>query len=66
MARPGGNPNISKNPQTFTTDRPEPLTKQMQLRISESMWEELQQQEDWREFVREAIAAALQNQNPPH
>jgi hypothetical protein len=59
MARPGGNPNINQNPQTFTTDRAEPLTKQMQLRVSESMWNALQEQGDWREFVREAIAHQL-------
>jgi hypothetical protein len=58
--RPGGNPDINKNPQTFRTDRAEPLVKQMQLRVSERMWNDLQErEEDWREFVREAIQAKL-------
>jgi hypothetical protein len=62
MARKGGNPNINQNPETFSTERSEPLLKQMQLRIPQSMWAQLQQQEDWREFVREAIARALAEQ----
>jgi hypothetical protein len=58
--RPGGNPDINKNPQTFKTDRAEPLIKQMQLRVSEQMWDALHELEgDWREFVREAIQAKL-------
>lgn len=59
MARKGGNPDISKH--GFTTERPEPLTKQLQIRITETMWQQLQQQDDWREFIRQAIA---QNLNP--
>jgi hypothetical protein len=55
--RPGGNPNLEKH--KFTTDRPEALLKQMQLRIPESMWKELQALPDWREFVRNAISEKL-------
>jgi hypothetical protein len=61
MARPGGNPDIANNPGTFRTDRADPLTHQMQLRIGEAMWAQLQQQDDWREFVRDAIAEKLEN-----
>jgi hypothetical protein len=60
--RPGGNPDLKEH--QFSTDRPEALTKQMQLRVSESMWAELQALEgDWREFVRTAIATALASQD---
>jgi hypothetical protein len=57
MARKGGNPDIIKH--GFTTDREEPLTKQMQLRVTETMWQQLQTQSDWREFVRQAITDAI-------
>lgn len=58
MARPGGNPELTEH--QFTTDRPEPLSKQLQLRITESMWAQLQTLPDWREFVRDAIQAKLE------
>jgi ATP-dependent helicase YprA (DUF1998 family) len=58
MARPGGNPKLTQH--QFTTDRPEPLSKQLQLRITESMWAELKDLPDWREFVRQAIQAKLE------
>lgn len=53
-----GNP--SPSPKTrFTTSRDEPLTKQMQLRVTESMWTRLQELDNWQEIVRFAIAKEL-------
>jgi hypothetical protein len=59
MPRPGGNPNINKNPQTFSTEREESLTELLQLRVSSSMKESLKQLDGWQEFVRQAIAEKL-------
>ncbi|MDJ0717025.1 MAG: hypothetical protein QNJ54_22880 [Prochloraceae cyanobacterium] len=55
--RPGGNPDIRKY--AFKTDRKESLTKQMNVRVAPSMLEKLQAQENWHEFVRQAIEKAL-------
>lgn len=57
--RPGGNPEIAKY--GFTTDREEPLTEKIQLRVSMSMKQALDQIDgDRNEFIREAIAKALE------
>lgn len=49
------NPNPS--PKTrFTTKRKEPLTTKLTLRMTASMYSKLLQQENYREFIREAIA----------
>ncbi|MGK7915267.1 MAG: hypothetical protein AB4038_06915 [Prochloraceae cyanobacterium] len=58
MSNPKGNPNIVKY--GFKTDRTEPLRERVQIRIPTSMKEKLQEQENWQEFVRQAIAKALQ------
>ncbi len=47
-------------PFAFKTDREEPLRERVQIRIPTSMKEKLQEQENWQEFVRQAIAKALQ------
>ncbi|MEC4895822.1 MAG: hypothetical protein SAL07_25500 [Oscillatoria sp. PMC 1051.18] len=57
--RPGGNPDIKSY--GFKTDRSEPLRENLQLRISASMKEQLKSQENWQEFVREAIAEKLKS-----
>jgi len=62
MARPGGNPNIKDNPHTFKTDRDEPLTEKLSMRITPSMLAELKQHENWQELVRQAISEALEKQ----
>ena len=49
-----------KNLKPFTTDRPEPLLEKLQLRIPLSMKQEIYAQENWQEFVRQAIAKALE------
>jgi len=51
--RPGGNPDLIEH--QFTTDRQEPLTEHLQLRITPSMKQILSQVPDYKEFVRQAI-----------
>lgn len=54
------NPNPS--PQTrYKTNRPEPLTKVVAIKVSESMKAELDKPDNPAEFMRLAIATALQN-----
>ena len=55
--RPGGNPDLVKY--QYTTERDEPLTEKLQLRITKSMLEQLKLLENKNEFVREAIAQRL-------
>lgn len=57
MARPGGNPDLVHY--QFTTDREEPLIAKLSMRVTPSMLEQLRQQENWQEFVREAISQRL-------
>lgn len=45
----------------FKTDRKEPLRERLQIRVPTSMKQQLQQQENWQEFVRQAIAEKLQS-----
>ncbi|AFZ23060.1 hypothetical protein Cylst_0733 [Cylindrospermum stagnale PCC 7417] len=59
MANPKGNPETLK---PFTTDREEPLTAKLTVRITESMETELKKQDNPPEFVREAIAEKLDKQ----
>jgi SpoVK/Ycf46/Vps4 family AAA+-type ATPase len=56
MPNPKGNP---ENLKKFTTDRDEPLTEKMNLRMTKTMKEEVQQQDDPPEFCRRAIQEAL-------
>lgn len=56
MPNPRGNPD---NLQPLTTNRDEPLTEKITVRISKSMKEELHKQDDPPEFVRQAIRKAL-------
>lgn len=62
MPRPkgSGNPDIHLNPQTFKTDRAEPLAELLQLRVTASMKATLKDMDDWQEFVRQAIADKLE------
>ncbi len=49
-------PNPNPSPKTrFATDRKEPLSEKLTLRMTASMYSKLLQQEDYREFIREAI-----------
>jgi hypothetical protein len=55
--RPGGNPDLKRY--QFSTDRPEPLTEKLSMRISAAMRSRLSAMENWHEFVRQAIQKAL-------
>jgi hypothetical protein len=57
--RPGGNPDFGTK-YAFQTEREEPLTENVSLRVSASMKSQLQQQKNWQELVRQAIAEKLQ------
>ncbi|MDJ0535763.1 MAG: hypothetical protein QNJ70_25290 [Xenococcaceae cyanobacterium MO_207.B15] len=57
--RPGGNPDIKKY--GFKSDRDEPLRERLQIRIPTSMKKKLEEQENWQEFVRQAIAEKLES-----
>jgi hypothetical protein len=59
--RPGGNPDIVKF--RFTTEREEPLREKLQIRVPASMKQQIQQQDNWQEFVRQAIAIALEQES---
>ena len=58
--RPGGNPDLIKY--AFKTDRDEPLREKVNLRVSKSMLEKLKEKENWHEFIRQAIARALEEE----
>ncbi|WP_017652715.1 hypothetical protein [Fortiea contorta] len=59
MPNPKGNP---ENLQPLKSDREEPLTQNLNFRVTEKMKEEVQQQENPPEFCREAIQEALNKQ----
>ena len=55
-------PNPNPSPKTrFKTKRSEPLSSKVTVRLTESMYEELKAQENYREFIRQAIAEKLQS-----
>ena len=56
--RHGGNPDFGTK-YAFKTEREEPLTESVSLRVSASMKSQLKKQKNWQEIVREAIAKAL-------
>lgn len=57
MARLGGNPELQKH--QFTTNRDEPLTSTITIRITLSMLKQLRSINNFPEFVREAISDKL-------
>ncbi len=59
--RPGGNPDIKKY--GFKTERAEPLRESVNVRVPASMKKQLKEKENWQEFVRSAIAKALDEEN---
>ena len=55
-------PNPDPSPKTrFKTKRKEPLTESLSLRIPASMKVKLEEQDNWRELVRNAIAKELES-----
>ncbi|WP_315792005.1 hypothetical protein [Fischerella sp. JS2] len=57
MPNPKGNP---QNLKPIKSDREEPLTERLNLRITKTMKEELSQKDDPPEFCRRAIQEALE------
>ncbi len=58
MSNPKGNPELKKY--GFKTDRLEPLTAKLSMRVTDSMLTKLKEKENWQEFVRETLTKALQ------
>jgi hypothetical protein len=56
MPNPRGTP---ENLKPIKSDREEPLTEKMNIRMTKTLKEEVQQQENPPEFCREAIQKAL-------
>ncbi|MDJ0718750.1 MAG: hypothetical protein QNJ54_31750 [Prochloraceae cyanobacterium] len=54
-------PNPNPSPATrFKSDREEPLSKKITIRIAPSMFEELKKRENWNEFIRQAVTEKLE------
>ncbi|MDJ0594413.1 MAG: hypothetical protein QNJ72_31300 [Pleurocapsa sp. MO_226.B13] len=60
MARPGGNPNLYKH--GFKTEREEPCSEQVNLRVPLSLKNKLKQKKNWQEFVRQTLIKALDSE----
>ncbi len=56
--RPGGNPNFGKSI-SFRTERNEPLSALIALRVSERFRDRIKQDPDWAEKARQALAQAF-------
>ena len=53
--------NRNPSPKTrFKTDRPEPLTAKLSMRVTDSMLTEIKQKENWQEFVRQTLLEKLE------
>lgn len=57
--RPGGNPDFGTK-YALKTEREEPLTESLSLRVPKSLLSELKSRENWQELVRQAIVEKLQ------
>ncbi|MGB8701905.1 MAG: hypothetical protein WCD18_21020 [Thermosynechococcaceae cyanobacterium] len=55
--RPGGNPDLVQH--QFTTDRAEPCSERLQVRLPRSLKERIMQQPDWPDWVRETLEKNL-------
>ena len=62
MSRPGGNPDLVKY--QFKTDRSEPCTAKLTLRVPPSQYAELKKLPNWQEKVRGAIAELIEEEIP--
>ena len=54
---PRGNPDLAQH--GFKTNRPEPLTAHVALKMPASLKAKLQEKENWQEFVRQTLQKAL-------
>ncbi len=53
-------PNPNPSPKTrIKSERPEPLSNNVSVRLTDAMYEKLKTKENYREFIREAIAEKL-------
>lgn len=59
--RPGGNPSLVAY--QFTTDRDEPLTAKITIRLAPSMLEKLKELDNYREFIRQAVTEKLEKES---
>jgi hypothetical protein len=55
--RPGGNPDLVKH--QFTTDREEPCSERIQIRLPRSLKERIQEIPNWPEWARITLAEKL-------
>ena len=58
MKNPRGNPEVAKY--HFTTDRAEPCTAHLSLRIPPSLKANLKEIDNWQEFVRKTLTKAIE------
>lgn len=61
MANCRGNPELRKY--GFKTDRDEPCTEQVNVRMPLSLKTKLKQKENWQEFVRQTLLRALETEH---
>lgn len=61
--RPGGNPDLVEH--RFSTDRDEPCTAKLTLRLPPSQYAKLKRIDNWQEKVREVITSFLQELEHP-
>jgi len=57
--RPGGNPDLVQH--QFKTDRPEPCTERIQIRLPRSLYERITARPDWPEWARKILAENLED-----
>ncbi len=54
-------PNPNPSPKTrFKTNRTEPLTAKLSMRVSDSMLAEIKKRDNWQDFVRQTLQKALE------
>jgi hypothetical protein len=61
--RPGGNPDLVEH--RFSTDRDEPCTAKLTLRLLSSQYAKLKKIDNWQEKVRGVITSFLQELEHP-
>ena len=57
-------PNPNPSPKTrFQTNRREPLTAKLSMRVSDSMLAEIKKRDNWQDFVRQTLQKALETES---
>ena len=62
MPRPGGNPGLKKYSFDKIYDWGEPCSESLSLRIPPGLKKAIKSRENWQEFVRVAIASAIEEE----